>query len=88
MDNRYDEMFKAGNEAQLEQMVKNEHKEGYDKIDINYAIDKIVDKADELWVRMRVKENNYVEIKTSAAHIANYAQMIILKCNKEIKNES
>lgn len=82
----YDKMFQAGTAAQLEQMIKNEHKVGWDNfplVDASDAIDHhLKNMCVEIW-----NDNDLREIKRMAANIANYVHMIILKCNKGLSDE-
>lgn len=91
MGNKYDEMFKAGNNAQLEQMKKHESsKSGYEDADIFYAARKITDYIPILLKLslLTSKGRNIERLRKEAANISNYAHMIILKCDKEIKEKS
>jgi NTP pyrophosphatase (non-canonical NTP hydrolase) len=84
--NSYNELFEAGNKAQLEKMELNNHKTGYDNIYINYGYDKIEEELNELYNAIHYGKKDYQAIREEAADIANYAHMIIYKCDKEISN--
>lgn len=86
----YKELFTAGNKAQLEKLKENENKSGWNKnIPIRYFFEKIKDELEELKEAFfEIDEDDlqcwYKNIRGEAADIANYAQMIILKCDKKI----
>lgn len=96
-DNKYSELFESGNKAQLKQMIKNEHKEGWNDINIKYAYKRIKQKTRILWREIYLKPfifmvsgmlvrryKDHRSIRKEAANIANFTQMIILKCDKEL----
>lgn len=91
----YDKMFKAGNKAQLEQMVKYDRiRSGWDNFPILESFEGIR-KAAVFIERMLFHEftntskpltKSQVEIlRSKAANISNYAHMIILNCDEEVK---
>ena len=90
MKRNYEELFQAGNKAQLEKLHENEHKDGFDNIDIDYAYIRLEVEMDELLKELLLfpsskdRKKAYEKIRHEAADIANYAYMIILKCDKEI----
>ena len=95
-NSQYDPMFEAGIEAQLEKMIKNNHKKGWDDIDIRYAHSKIIDnqlKLPELLYNRHFENpvsNSEIDcesVRKIAANIANFAHMIILKCDNIIKDK-
>lgn len=80
----YNKLFKAGKKACTEQLEANEHKEGWDDIEISYAANGI--EANQSWLYIELESpRDYKEIRRRAANIANHAQMIILKCDKELE---
>lgn len=90
MKRDYDELLQAGNKAQLEKLIENEHKDGFDDIDIEYALDRLLDEYIEL--RKEIKSLNdstskiwHRRIRHEAADVANFAHMIILRCDKELQ---
>ena len=88
MKKKYDEMFKAGNKAQLEQMIKNEHKEGWDDIDILFALMKIsehIPEAKQCWFK---NPEQWGLLRKYASDMSNLSHMIILKCDKKLKELS
>lgn len=90
MKNKYSKMFKAGNKAQLEQMVKNDHKKGWDNTHMSWAIKKIGEHLPEMNITTFYKRpvSSYVRLRKLAADVANLAQMIILRCDKIISEEA
>ena len=89
MKRNYEELFQAGNKAQLEKLQQNGHKKGFDDIDIEYASERIEQEWNELSAEVMLidtfdDEPDYEAIRHEAADIANFAHMIILKCDKEI----
>ena len=93
-NSQYDPMFEAGIKAQLEEMIKNNHKTGWDDIDITYAHSKIIDNRIELPKLLYNRhfgnpvsdsEIDCESVRKIAANIANFAHMIILKCDNIIK---
>lgn len=96
----YDELLTAGNKAQLEKLKDNEHKEGFNNIDLYYANERLSEEVEELEKELYniailegttqyfcKKKLNYKKIRHEAADVANFAHMIILACDKEIKKE-
>lgn len=78
----YEELLKAGNKAQLEKLKENKHKKGFDEISIPYAYGRMKEEMSELF-KARGTEN----IRLEAADVANFAHMIILKCDKMLANK-
>ena len=99
MSNRnYDELFIRGTNAQREKLEENEHKGGFTDIDINLAFKNMSKERDELSFAIAIlelgidvpceintQENGYKAICGEAADVANFAHMIILKCDKELE---
>jgi len=85
----YKELQEAGNRAGLEKLQANEHKDGFDDIDIEYASERILDEWIELRGILQTKGIPPITrlnlIRHEAADIRNFCDMIILKCDKEIK---
>ena len=94
----YKALLNAGNKAQLEKLEQPGHKEGFENIDIKYAYKRIRQETKELWKEIYLKPFvmmigfilpkhyiNYRSTRHEAADIANFAHMIILACDKEIK---
>ena len=89
MKRDYKKLFKAGKKAQLEKLLMNEHKDGFECIDIEYASDRIEEEWNELSAEVMLidtweDEPDYKKIRHEAADIANFAHMIILACDKEL----
>lgn len=82
----YEKLIESGNKAQLEKLLQNEHKPGFEDIDIVYAYKRIKQEESELfWEIFNGKENvDFSKIRHEAADIANFAHMIIYKCDQEI----
>jgi phosphotransacetylase len=85
MKRDYEKLLESGNKAQLEKLLLNEHKRGFENIDLNYASDRIEEELDELWVEIQMKNKDFSAIRKEAADIANFAHMIIYKCDQELK---
>ncbi len=76
----YKNLIADGNKAQLERLKANSHKKGFDDIEIEYALDSIRKKTEELQVALSCYNSEVMRDK--AADIANFAHMVILKCDK------
>lgn len=93
--NKYKQLFNEGNKEQLEKLKQNEHKSGWDDIDIKYAFERLSHERDELLLKIKNYNIGTIhqtkiglnEIKEEAADIANFAHMIIYKCNRLIEKE-
>ncbi len=84
----YEALLEAGNKAQLEKLRENEHKDGFDDISIAYVMDRIEDEHMELEHAFdNVGDLGWESVRHEAADIANFAHMIILKCNKLIEEK-
>lgn len=90
---KYQEMFQAGNKAQLEKMIENEDKKsGWDNIGLGFASCELINNAE--CIHRYVKAKNIDQsllkdgldemIRAKAANVANFAHMIILQCDKEL----
>ena len=83
----YDALLKAGNQAQIEKLKKNEHKKGFDNIGFTYGFIRLTEELKELeeeLICLKHGLNNYETLRSEAADIANFAHMIILACDKEL----
>ena len=87
----YSQLFIHGNQAQLEKLKENESTEGFDNIDIQYAMTRLYEEHVELHNLLIDDDNeewrkklDYEQIRREAADVANFAHMIILKCDKEL----
>ncbi len=76
----YNKLLHAGNRAQVEKLIENSHKAGWDNIGIDYAINRIEDEVREL--HTAIDKRDVKEIRREAADIANFAHMIILTCDR------
>ena len=85
----YEKLLKAGNKAQLEKLKEKENiKGGWDDIDLEYAAGRIEGELEELYMALDCEDEYFLEeIRREAADIANFAHMIILRCDKFIKAE-
>lgn len=99
MPNRdYDELFIRGTNAQREKLEENDYKCGFDDIDISVAFNYLSKERDELSLAIAIhalclsvpgeintQKTGYEDIRGEAADVANFAHMIILKCDKELE---
>jgi hypothetical protein len=101
MSRDYNGLLTSATTAMLEKLRENEHKSGFDSIDIEYAIHRIEDELSELKeVFFKAKKSNFSmsnqeekikliialeEVRKEAADCANFAAMIIYKCDRWIK---
>jgi hypothetical protein len=84
-DNRdYLKLLQAGNTAQIEKLRENEHKPGFDNIDINWAFKRLHDEFRELFSELSEDNKDYSLIRKEAADVANFAHMIILAADQEM----
>lgn len=92
----YKALIESGNAAQLEKLMENEHKRGFENIDIPHAFRRMSEELDEAHIemckygisnRLNVKpEKSVLEaIRHEAANIANFAHMIIYRCDQELE---
>ncbi len=95
-DRDYEKLLSAGREAQLKKLKQNEHKGGFDKIDIPYAYGRIKDEFEELtevlhrfpWYDFKDNTNGYiVEVIDEAADICNFASWLILMCKTVLRDK-
>jgi len=82
MKRDYDGLIRAGVQAQIEKLNMNEHKRGFDDVDPWYAYTRIRDELHEL--EYEVHEKDFYKMRKEAADIANFAHMIIYRCNQEL----
>jgi hypothetical protein len=82
----YTALIESANKAMLEKLKENEHKNGWDGIDIGYTTKRIFDEYLELCKEVGIR--NTREIRREAADVANFAAMIIYQCDKKLKEES
>ncbi len=85
----YDKLLKAGKEAQLKKLKQNEHKGGFEKIDVPYVYGRICDEVAELeevlyripWIKFEENTSEYItEVMDEAADIANFANWLSYMC--------
>lgn len=88
----YDKLLESGNRAQLEKLYQNRHKNGFDTIMIIDATRRIKEELEELEEVACNHEKrdypNFSNIRHEAADIANFAHMIIYKCDRELNNQT
>jgi len=88
------ELLNAGTMAQIEKLKENEHKDGFDSLDIidTYMrlFDEVLELGEELFDNfgmadiMKLKEKpDYVSVRRESADVANFAHMIVLNCVKK-----
>ena len=91
MDRNYEELFKAGNAAQLEKLKEKEGaKGGWEDMDLMYIAMRIEDELEELFIEINcLDEDDFdvSDVRREFADIANFAHMGILKCDKILKKE-
>lgn len=85
----YDNLLSAGNKAQLEKLEENPHKRGFDNIKLEYAHTRIKEEMAELNIEINGYPHSqtidWQKVRREAADVANFAHMIIFKCDQEIK---
>lgn len=84
MERNYEKLLESGNKAQLEKLLLNEHKKGFEDIDLDYAMNRIYQEIEELHEAHLFNDKDFSAIKKEAADIANFAHMIIYKCDQEL----
>ena len=97
----YTPLINAGVAAQLEKLRENEHKRGFDDIDIEYANTRLSDEMEELTKELyevsdgggctlffRKENRDFSKIRHEAADIMNFAAMIVLKCDQNMRLEN
>lgn len=97
-DISFESLLEAGNKAQIEKLEANNHKHGLGNNDIAFLIMKIMEHIFKLRGETCNKVDRYIQINYSlkdklrykiirniAADIANYAHMLIVYCDNEIK---
>lgn len=83
----YDELLSAGNAAQIEKLRQNEHKKGFDDLEIGYIVKRLYDEFIETF-------EAFIEYSTTGdaeklrhefADVSNFSDMGILACDRIIK---
>lgn len=100
MERDYQALQAAGNKVGLEKLKLNEHKPGFQNVDIFYAHKRIMQEArelgDELYYqdvypkRREPKPKHRIDYKAlryEAADVRNFCDMIIKKCDEELGGE-
>ena len=86
----YDTLTAAGIKAQFEKLRENEHKTDWKDLSFEYLFNRVVDEVKELreaFEEPEVNEAGFKAIRNEAADVANFAHMIILKCDQKMKGE-
>lgn len=90
----YAKLLEHGNKAQLEKLKKNDHKSDFLEIELTHLFTMLFQEYCELeeeFINRNMEEwrenIDYNKIRHEAADIANFAHMIILKCDKEINGK-
>lgn len=92
MKRDYTALLEAGNAAQIEKLEMNGHKKGFDE-GIYELFTDLMNETYELELELyadypesfKVESVDYAKARHEAADIANFAHMIILACDKELK---
>jgi hypothetical protein len=90
-DGEYHDLLRAGNAAQVEKLKRNAYKSGYEDIAFDYAWKRLKEEMHELNIALCLisltdleYENTLKNIRHEAADVANFAHMLIYKCDKLI----
>jgi len=90
MKRDYQKLLQSANTAMLEKLKKNDHKSGFDNIDFIYALDRTFKE----WLELRdammkglYKKEIISEVRAEAADVANFAAMIIYRCDNELNRK-
>ena len=79
----YKALIKSGTTAQIEKLKANEHKKGFDNIPLHYAVERLKDEMRELEIEFTGSVSlDYDDIRSEAADVANFAHMIIHRCDQ------
>jgi cell division protein ZapA (FtsZ GTPase activity inhibitor) len=78
-------LINAGVTAQIEKLKDNEHKKGFEDVDIMYAFGRIMQEVKELEHEIVFTEN-ISAIRSKAADIANFCHMLIYRSDQELRN--
>jgi len=89
MKRDYEALFKAGNTAQLEKLKENEDKPGWDNITFVTTFTGLLEEVKELIAEVKgdISDEGYEKIRREAADVANFAHMIILRCDVILDKE-
>ncbi len=78
----YEKLLKAGNQAQLVKLKMNEEKGGWNNLSFGQLFVMLQEELNELEKEIDNHHQDTDLIRLEAADIANYAHMIIQKCDK------
>ena len=88
MKDDYRRLLAAGNAAQLEKLKENGHKDGFEQIGMDYAWKRLEEEMSELSRELCIipltgpgYHKAIRKVRREAADVANFAHMIILKCD-------
>ena len=84
MKSKYQNLFDAGNAAQLEKMLEHDYKKGWDNLDPWFSYGAIDHNLFEL--KNALHRKDFIKTRDKAANIANFAHMIILICDNLLKD--
>lgn len=80
----YDKLIKSGITAQMEKLLKNGHKEGFENISLPHIKLRIYEEYIEFLDELKKVDFDYEKIRHELADIANFCHMGILHCNKKL----
>lgn len=88
----YDGLIKTGNAARLEKLIENDHKTGFDNIDIGYAIKRIKQERKELKeayliMRAHPTPETIRNVIREAADVGNFSDMVIYTATNQLKKD-
>jgi NTP pyrophosphatase (non-canonical NTP hydrolase) len=77
-------LINAGNKAQVEKLIENNHKHGFDHLSIDECIAGLLEEKDEACEEYNKKVIDFKALRRELADVANYAHMGIMACDREI----
>lgn len=78
-------LIEAGTDAQIEKLEANAHKTGFSSLEIDTLFKMLECEVDELLLEVndwKDGKDNLDKVRLEAADVANFAHMIILKCDE------
>lgn len=81
-------LLDAGERAQLEKLEANDHKGGWGEIPLNELAASCSIEVWELTDELLKEPIDYEKVRAEAADVANYAHMIIQRCDKMLEEQS
>jgi hypothetical protein len=78
----------SGNKAQMEKLMdeKNRAKGGWELMTIRELNTKLIEEVCELLLEVALEKSDFISIRLEAADVANFAHMIIQRCDREIQD--